>query len=73
MRPLIDILYELIFISISAMILLPFIEFPFTGKFLEFRKGSFPMYFGTVILVSLLHIIYEFVGFNEKWCKMTYK
>ena len=73
MRPLIDILYELVFISISAIIILPFIEFGFTGKFLEFRKGSSPMYFGTVILVSLLHIIYESVGFNEKWCRMTYK
>lgn len=72
MRPIFNIVMEIVFISISAVILLPVIEYFFTKKFLEFRKGSLEMYLGTIILVSLLHIIYEILGFNESWCKMTY-
>lgn len=72
-RPLQNILIEVIFVSISAVILLPIIEYIMTGKFLARQKGTYEMYVGTIILVSMLHIVYEYTGLNEKWCRMTYK
>lgn len=73
MRPISNIIIELIAISISAVILLPIIEFAMTGEFLKQRQGTYQMYLGTVLLVSMLHIVYEYTGLNEKWCRMTYK
>lgn len=73
MRPISNIIIELIAISISAVILLPIIEFIMTGNFLKQQKGTYAMYVGTIFLVSMLHIIYEYTGLNEKWCRMTYK
>lgn len=72
MRPVSNILIELIAISVSAVILLPIIEFLMTGKFLKQQKGTYQMYIGTVILVSMLHLVYEYTGLNEKWCRITY-
>lgn len=73
MRPISNIILEIIAISISAVILLPVIEFSITGEFLKQKPGTYQMYLGTVLLVSMLHIVYEFTGLNEKWCRMTYK
>lgn len=69
MKSILQIILELIVINITAIILLPSIEYIFTGKFLTINKATWPMYSGTVMLLTLMHLIYTFTGVYTVFCK----
>lgn len=70
MKSVVQLLIELLVISITAVILLPSIEYIFTGKFLTINKATWPMYSGTVLLLTVMHLIYTFSGVYTKFCAM---
>ncbi len=71
MKSSVQIIIELFIISITAVILLPSIEYIFTGKFLTINKATWPMYSGTVLLLTVMHLIYTLSGVYTKFCQMT--
>ncbi len=69
MKAILQIIIELIVISITAIILLPSIEYIFTGKFLTINKATWPMYSGTVLLLTVIHLLYRYTGVYISFCK----
>lgn len=69
MKLAVQLIIELLVISITAVILLPSIEYLFTGKFLTINKATWPMYSGTVLLLTVMHLLYTYTGVYSKFCK----
>ena len=75
MKSVLQIITELIVINLTAVILLPIIESCiayatlFTGKFLTINKATWPMYSGTVLLLTVMHLIYTYTGVYSLFCK----
>lgn len=69
MKSVLQIITEIVVISITAIILLPAIDYLFTGKFLTINKATWPMYSGTVLLLIVMHLIYTFTGVYTFFCK----
>jgi len=72
MRSFQKLLVEIIIISIIACILIFPINFLMTGNFIPRGEGTAPMFIGSIILVSSMHILFEVLSLNEKWCKNEY-
>ena len=64
---------EVILIAIIACILIFPIHFLMTGDLIPRGEGTAPMFIGSVILVSSIHLIFEAIGWNESWCRNEYK
>jgi hypothetical protein len=69
MKSVLQIITELIVINLTAVILLPLIEYTFTCKFLTINKATWPMYSGTVLLLTVMHLIYTYTGVYSLFCK----
>lgn len=74
MRPINDILIEIILLSVLTVVLLFPISYIMTGKnVLENKKGLKEMFIGSILLVNSTHMLFEFSGINRSWYLSTYK
>ncbi len=65
---------EVLIITVIACILLVPIHYAIVGKLPSPKEqGFYAMFIGSAILVSSIHIIFELLGWNEKWCLNEYK
>jgi hypothetical protein len=74
-RTFIQISIELLILAILSVIVnfLIYSVFTKTFKFPDYKeKGTLPMYIGGIVLVCGLHLLFEFTGVNESWCKAMY-
>jgi hypothetical protein len=73
MRKVTDLAFEVLIIAIIASILLFPIHFAMTGQSIRWNeRGTKEMFIGSIILVSSIHIIFEFLGINESWCNQNF-
>lgn len=74
-RTALQIGIELLFLAVASVVINFLIYSGFTGtfKFPDIKQeGTIPMYVGGIILVCGLHLIFEFTGLNERWCRTIY-
>ncbi len=74
-RTIMQISLELLVLALLSIIInfLIYSVFTRTFKFPDYKeKGTLPMYIGGIVLVAVLHLLFEFTGVNESWCKAMY-
>ena len=73
MRPIKNLIIELIALSIVCVILLVPIHYLISGRMIDFsKKDTSSMFLGSIILVGSIHLLFEISGMNESWCRKEY-
>jgi hypothetical protein len=74
-RTFVQIMFELVILALLSIVInfLIYSIFTRTFKFPDYKdRGTLPMYIGGIVLVCGLHLLFEFSGVNESWCKAMY-
>ena len=63
------LIYEVIAIGVMSLVLTYILNYIIKGMspIFDYQQMVIPFLVG-----ALIHILFEFTGMNEKWCRMTY-
>ncbi len=64
--------YELVIFGIITAVVSTLIFTLLTGKFIWETKDPYTMLLGSFLLGAILHGGFEYIGFNEKWCRTEF-
>lgn len=64
--------YELLVFGIITMVFSAAIYTVLTGELITNSKAPGKMLFGSFLLGSSIHLVFELVGLNESWCRKEF-